>query len=567
MGLIIALAALILVVATLYFLRRPLLAVVLRLPPPRNGVRVQRNIPIIMPDGVRLFADLYSPKAEGSHPAILIRTPYGRRKEVFLGGGMAMNELPGQRFAERGYNVLVQSVRGRYAAEGEFSPHVNELADGAATVAWVRQQPWFNGVLATWGPSYLGYTQWAVAASDPTGLQAMLPTLTSAENFSVTHPDGAFGLETRLRWCQGLANTGRQDSDRGGMRDAEDRLQTAFGHLPLLEADIAAVDEPIPYYREMLVNARAEDEYWVQRDHSGRVAEVTAAVHFVGGWHDYYLRGLLRDYAALVGAGRKPYLIIGPWHHASMGGLLAGLREGIAWFDAQLLGREGLRAQPVRIFVGGAEEWREMDAFPPPAVETRFFLHEDGDLSLASPAQDSTPDHYRYDPAAPTPGLGGAILGMKGAGVQDNRPLLARADVLSYVSAPLEKDVECIGSVRMTLFVRSSLAHTDFFARLCDLRPDGKLLNVCDGLFRIKPGLGEPQEDGSLRIEIDMWATAHRFRQGHRLAVLIASGAHPRWNRNLGTGEPDATSTAMAVAEQTIYHDASHPSALILPVV
>jgi putative CocE/NonD family hydrolase len=218
--------------------------------------------------------------------------------------------------------------------------------------------------------------------------------------------------------------------------------------------------------------------------------------------------------------------------------------------------------------VGGADEWREMDDFPLTALQTRYYLHAENRLAQDPPESASAPDSYRYDPADPTPALGGALLAFKGAGPQDNRPLEARSDVLSYTTVPLAQGVEVIGPVRFELFARSSLPHTDFLGRLCDVAPDGRSVNVCDGLFRVEPGRGEVQPDGQcLRIEIDMWATAHRFRRGHRLRLQVASGAHPRWSRNLGTGEPPATGFRMAVAEQTVYHDDTRPSALVLQVM
>jgi putative CocE/NonD family hydrolase len=576
----VVLASLALLGAWIYRYRRSLLARLLNLPPPRCAVGVERDLPVVMPDGVRLFTDHYLPKMAGDWPTILIRTPYGRGKEVALGGGLALAELPGQCFAERGYHVVVQGVRGCYDSEGEFQPHHQEAADGQATVDWIARQPWFNGVLGTWGPSYLGYTQWAVAASAPSTLKAMLPAITSAENYSIAHLDGAFALETRLRWAQGvhLQKKLHHQPLRAYLAyrftgDAEQHLQAAFGHLPLLEADTVAAGEPIPFYRESLVHTQPADAFWTARDHSQAVAGVTAAVHLVGGWYDYFLRGLLRDYAALQAAGRRPYLTVGPWYHAQAEGLLASLREGLAWFDAQLKG-EGparsadrrLRRKPVRLYVMGADEWREMDDFPPPARPTRYYLHPGASLATDPPPATSAPDGYRYDPADPTPALGGALLSPRGAGPQDNGPLEARADVLCYTTQPLGEDVQVMGPVRLELYVRSNRTHTDFFGRLCDVAPDGPSINVCDGLFRVEPGNGQEQPDGSLRLEIDLGATACRFRRGHRLRLQVSSGAHPRWSRNLGTGEALATGTRMVPAEQTIYHDAAHPSALVLPV-
>lgn len=216
----------------------------------------------------------------------------------------------------------------------------------------------------------------------------------------------------------------------------------------------------------------------------------------------------------------------------------------------------------------GANEWRNFDAWPPPAKEERYHLHPGGLLSPEPPPANAPPDRYRYDPADPTPAVGGPLFSNFASkrGAVDNRKLESRPDVLLYTTPPLESGLEMIGPVHLELYARSSLEHADFFGRLCDVHPNGKSVNVCDGLFRLEPGKGEPQLDGSFRIEIDMWATAYRFRRGHRVRLQVSSGAHPRWNRNLGAGEPTATATTMRVAEQTVYHDREHPSAVVLPV-
>jgi putative CocE/NonD family hydrolase len=488
--------------------------------------------------------------------------------------GLVLGDFVARRFAERGYHVLVQSTRGRFKSGGEFDPHINEAADGLATLEWIGGQPWFSGELGMWGPSYLGYVQWAVAADAPPILKAIVPGISSPENFSVTHPDGAFGLDTRLRWTH-LLHTQARKCDRASWRRLAALLtgrqarviRNAYYHLPPLEADVAASGDVIPMYRELLENARPDQPYWVSRDHSASVARVTIPVCLVGGWYDYYLRGVLAAYATLRANGQQPYLTVGPWFHPHLGAMRAILREGLSWFDAHLKGVQGgLRKKPVRIFVMGANEWRDLDEWPPAAIKTRFFLHSDEVLSTEAPPPDSPPDRYRYDPADPTPAVGGARFARSEAGPKDNRSLEARPDVLCYTTPPLESDTEVIGPVRLELFVRSSLAHTDFFGRLCDVRPDGRSVNVCDGLLRIEPGRGERQPDGSLRIEVDMWATAYRFRSGHRMRLQVSSGAHPRWSRNLGTGEPVAGGTSLQVAEQEACHDERRPSALVLPI-
>jgi uncharacterized protein len=180
-------------------------------------------------------------------------------------------------------------------------------------------------------------------------------------------------------------------------------------------------------------------------------------------------------------------------------------------------------------------------------------------------------DRYRYNAADPTPSVGGPLLAAPGlsvkAGPVDNRKLEMRPDVLLYTSDPLVRDLEVIGTVAAELLVRSSLGHTDFFARLCDVRPSGKSINVCDAILRVAPGRPGPEADGTLRLRIEMWPTAHRFKRNHRLRLQISSGAHPRYARNTGSGEPLATATKLVPAVQEVFHDPEHPSSVILTLL
>ena len=556
-----------------YRFRRQIIGRLLGLPPAQYATGVERNIRVPMPDGVGLMADHYFPKVTGAFPTILIRSTYGRGSDIGGPLGLMMRFI-GTRFAERGYHVIIQTTRGRFDSEGETEPFVDAAPDGRATLDWIARQAWFDGNVGMWGQSYLGYVQWAVAAGAPPYLKALVPSVTTSQFRSVLYPDGAFGLDTFLRWVFMVETMDSRDirskweiMQRLNAYTIGRLLAPAFQHLPIVEADTVAVGAPLSYYRNWLTHSRPDDPYWKQMDYSSGLSRVTVPVHLVSGWYDLILRELIADYTTLKAAGRSPYLTVGPWAHTDPGGLVGALREGIIWFDAHLKGdRRRLREKPVRIYVMGAQEWREMDSWPPPARETRYFLRANRQLSTEGPEADSPPDQYCYDPADPTPSVGGPLL-MPPSGPADNRALEARPDVLCCTTLALGADAEVIGSVRLELYVRSSLAHTDFFGRLCDVYPDGRSINICDGLFRAAPGKGEPQPDGSLRIEVDMWATAHRFRRGHCLRLQVSSGAHPRWSRNLGTGEPIATGTKMLVADQTIYHDRAHPSALILPVM
>ena len=220
----------------------------------------------------------------------------------------------------------------------------------------------------------------------------------------------------------------------------------------------------------------------------------------------------------------------------------------------------------MQLFVMGENTWRHFADWPPPARSERWYLQANGELAPTMPLA-SEPDRYQYNPADPTPAVGGNSLGApKHMGPKDNRVLEARPDVLVYTSAVLAQDMEVIGPVSAELYVRSSLEYTDFFARLCVVEESGKSINLCDGILRLTAGSIPPEPDGSLHISIEVWPTAYHFRKGQRIRVQVSSGAHPRFVRNTGSGEPLATGTKLFVAEQSVYHDPEHPSAVVLPV-
>ncbi len=527
----------------------------LDLPPPESvRVAVQRDIAIPMPDGVALLADRYVPPGS-ARPLVLVRSPYGRRGPFGL--------MYGRLLAERGFQVLVQSCRGTFGSGGTLDPF-NERDDGLATVEWMRKQPWYPGAFATTGPSYLGIVQWAMAAEAGPDLKAIAAQITTSDVAAAIYQGGSFSLETMLGWVDQVA---RQERPLGLLRQglARRRLAPVLNRLPLGDLDQAATGHRASYWQDWLAHSQPGDPYWIPRSYSGSVPAVTAPVSFVGGWHDIFLPGMLADYAALAKAGHEPYLLIGPWRHTDQQVISASVRDTLAWLRAHLLGDPSqLRPEPVRIFVGGSGEWRDLPAWPPTAGQQRWYLHPASGLGQSPPGS-GEPDGYTYDPADPTPSVGGPA-DRQGDAQPDNRQLESRPDVLTYTSAPLEHDLEVIGQVTAELFVRSSRPHTDFFARLCDVDPTGRSGNVCDALLRLVPGDPAPDPDGTILARIALWPTAHRFRAGHRLRLQVSSGAHPRYARNTGTGEPPATATTLAAARQAVYHDPDHPSAVFLPV-
>lgn len=539
--------------------------------PASYDVDVTCKIPVTMPDGVRLMADHFAPRGEGRFPTILVRSIYGRGSDAPFPLSLFVG-LPAYLIAACGYNVIAQTTRGRFDSEGlDDGVFADDEPDGRATLEWIASQPWFDGNLSMYGSSYLGYTQWAVTDNAPPYLKAIAPSLMMTRIHDLVFPQGAFALDLVQRWMVIVETIDAVSSGielRRYMAPNYPPLIQGFNHLPMRDSDHIVIGQPVAFFQRSLQDLRPESDYWSRSDKRDLPARVNLPVHFLGGWYDFCIGGMLQDYEAMKAAGRTPYLTVGPWAHADLPAQATFLRESINWYEAHLKGKpERLRKNPVRVYLMGAGEWREFASWPPPAHSTPLYLNAYQRLAYSSPDGVQSPDTYRYDPANPTPAVGGALFMPPGTGgAKDNTALEARPDVLTYTSPILTEDMDIMGAVKLQLYICSSLEHTDFFGRLCDVHPDGRSFNICDGLVRLSPGKGERQPDGSLKVEVDMNATAHRFLAGHHIRLQVSSGAHPRWSRNTGSGEPVLEATRLLTADQQIFHDAAHPSALVLPV-
>lgn len=501
-----------------------------------------------MPDGVELLADRWAPRNGGDGmPTALYRSPYGRRGMFGLTIGRVM--------AERGFQVLIVSARGTFGSGGTFDPMRQERDDGLATLEWVLKQPWFGESMVLFGASYLGYVQWAVADRLPPEVKAMVPHVTeSALTLEFLRKDG-MSLETPFKW--GIMTDGQERRAALLRQLVSGRKHArALFTLPLRDADMAATGHRVGYVQDILSH-HAGSPRWSGIDHTDRVAGVTVPVSSIGGWYDIFLPGQLRDFRILQNAGRTARLTVGPWTHTTSDPLIT--RESLEFGLAHARGEQPPPRAPVRLYVMGEEAWRDFDSWPPKEYAPQhFYFQPDGSLSTELP-EESEPYGYRYDPNDPTPAVGGVLMRMRGAGRVDNRLLEARPDVLTFTTDVLDRDVEVIGEVAADVWFRSSLPHADVFVRLCDVDPMGHSHNVCDGLVSLSGA------DEISCAAVQMWPTAYRFKAGHRIRVQVSSGAFPRYARNPGTGEPLATATTLKPADQSVYHDPAHPSAVILP--
>jgi uncharacterized protein len=538
----------------------------MRLIEPRTlDVVCERDLRATMDDGIVLLADRWVARdtATTAQPTVLVRSPYGRRQFVGL--------LLGRLLAERGFQVVVQSVRGTFGSGGEFDPF-DERADGLATLKWLRAQPWHAGRFATIGPSYLGLVQWAIAQPAGDQLAAMAIQVSASQFFDETYAGGSVSLETVASWLVLVAFQEHRLAPIAISRGLR-ALRTALSDTRLDELDVRVTGGEVMWLRAALEHPARDSEHWLRRDFSRSVPDVTVPVSFVGGWHDILLPWMLEDFKALQDAGRSPQLLIGPWTHTSPALTGAGQREGIAWMRAHLLGDDRLvRDSKVRVMVTGeGGGWRELERWPPENTEASSrYLGADRTLTAEPPAgerpQPPTFD-YRYDPADPTPSIGGAVL-LSREPVVDNAALEQRDDVLTFTTEALTEPLEAIGEVSAELWARAQPPHFDLFVRICEVDADGVSRNVCDGLRSVEPDTATIGDDGVAHVEVELWPTAHRFAAGSRIRVQVSSGAHPRFARNPGTGEDRTTAEPqrMRPVDVELLRDRDHPSRLILPV-
>ncbi len=541
----------------------------LKLPPVLTGrVRVTKGIPVRMRDGAILRADHYGPALDAELPTVLVRTPYGRG---------APTNLLCRAVAQRGFNVLVQSCRGTADSGGTFEPLLQEREDGLDTLDWLRLQRWYDGRLLTYGPSYVGFVQWALAAEAGDELKAMATIVTASDFGPPTYAGGAFSLDTVLTWSAIL------DAQRGARLDnavellrGQPRLQRGLARVPLAEADRITTGAEIEFFQRWLAEADPTSAYWTQRGHTHTLPKVTAPVLMIGGWYDIFLPWQLNDYAALRAAGAEPHLTVGPWHHGSAGLFQHSAAEAVAWFRAHTGGPERIREHPVRVHVGGTGAWRDLPEWPPTGSRSqRWYLHRDAALSPVPAPDGERLDGFTYDPKQPTPALGGPRLIGKISGRRDNRPLEARPDVLTFTSEPLTEPLEVIGPVSADITVHATRARPsgatpraaegvpsfDVFVRLCEVDEQDRSWNICDGLARAAETDAAPDGTGQV-VRVELWPTAYRFAAGRRIRVQVSGGAHPRFSRNPGTGAPLGHELELRAVRQELLA----PSSISLPV-
>lgn len=587
------------------------------------GVRVDKNLSATMRDGVVLRANVFQLEEGGPYPVLLTRLPYGKDT------AMAYAVADPIRLAEAGYIVVIQDVRGCFSSEGQFSGFPQEFNDGYDTVEWAAKLPNANGSVGMYGASYFAFTQVAAAATNPPSLKTMAPTDLLTDPFEgVAYRNGALEWGTMAAWYGAmmsmpeLMRTARGNADfptqMGMLINEIDHLgQEGYYQLPLTAFSPLRRTGLFPFVFEFMEH-NTKSSFWDPMMIQPHIPNMNVSAQVVGGWFDVFQGSTIQFWKKLREAGQTAQLWIGPWTHTNKGFHVGDVYFGVAsnidtldlksdrtalhirWFDSQLKGSgagdAGAAEAPVHYFVMGENRWKTASDWPLPGTQfTPFYLGSDGDARTAKgdgslstkapegagegPAGDggtsgSVSDTYVYDPGNPVTTHGGNFLMASPyePGPKSQERIESREDVLVYTSDPLTDPLEVVGPVQAELWVSSSAVDTDFVVRLTDVDAEGRSINLADGIVRMRfrDTLHEEHlmEPGTVYpITVDCWSTGHVFLPGHRVRVQVTSSNFPRWNRNLNTGASNENTAEYVSATQQVYHDAEHPSHIVLPVI
>jgi uncharacterized protein len=555
---------------------------------------IERNVAMPTRDGVVLRADIIRPRSSGSYPTLVYRTPYGKHN--------AIREFSIFRKAlDRGYALVLQDVRGRYASEGDFYAYLHEGKDGYDTIEWAAHQPWSNGNIGTFGLSYPGAVQWLAAIENPPHLKAMAPFMTFSTPRNFFYSGGVFD-GSWLEWIwDNIAPDIRVKKNLPGPRTYEEALATwSTDHqrmqtfLPM--EDLPDLKQIAPFYYDWLKHP-AWDSWWNWAELRDKYTCVHAAVLNLSGWYDetYGPDGATTNFNGLLTTRRgqadpATRTIIGPWVHGveSTETPKAGDRQFpahavidydetvLSWMDHYLRGVDnGVdREKPVRLFIMGSNVWRDEDAWPlARAHNTKYFLSsgksQNGLLSTTRPQSQEPPGHFISDPANPLTDP------YQSLGGHDYRVFEQRSNVLLFDSAPLTEDTEVTGPITADIFVSADAPDIDLWVRLLDVFPNGSAWNLMSpGLdvqrlsYRNHTANQELLTPGQIyEVKLDQLRTANVFLKNHRIRLQISAAFFPHFSRNLQTGVLEMFSSQSRKAAISIYHDAHHPSKITLPVV
>lgn len=563
-------------------------------------VRPVQTFMVPMRDGVRLAADVYLPEKEGPVPVVLVRTPYGKSNDA----------EPYYRFVQRGFGVVIQDVRGREDSEGEWMPMYYEVEDGDDTLNWIAAQPWSNGDAAMTGGSYLGYVQWAAAASGNPHLKAMLSSVCSGSPFvDVPRRGGCFN-SGMLAWAFAVSGQ-RMDAEKMVRDDWDEVLNIR----PLEDLAPKALGYDVPFLRKWISHMDC-DELWQRGSWKERFGARRVPALIMSGWFDDNGMGTTEALDLYADYDEKK-VILGPWMHSGnanydIHGFALGnnaLRYDMdlicfAWLEHHVNGVDnGIEKTPkVEYYTMGSNEWKSADNWPVPGTK-ELVLYLDGDGTDGPDQEQQTgnkgcvaslqeqpegrscaaaenrgrltkekilaagEDIYLYDPEDPPV----HIIDMSENELEvpeDYTEEEKRKDILCYSTQRLAKDLTITGDALAKIYISSDCEDTDLVVRITDVDENGRSMKLADGVISVRyrnqfiyPEFMEPGK--VYPVEIRTTKLSHTFKKGHKLRVTVTSGAENFIFPNRNTRE-GFNSVEMKIAENRIHRGGEYASRVVL---
>tara|TARA_B100001245_G_scaffold201681_1_gene161839 strand:+ start:623 stop:2314 length:1692 start_codon:yes stop_codon:yes gene_type:complete len=552
-----------------------------------NKTRHQKNIEITMRDGTILRHNMTRPDIDGKFPVLLERTPYN--KEGGSENGVGSPEF----FAARGYVVIIQDVRGRFASDGDFYPFKDDgngsNKDGYDTVEWLANQDWSTGKIGTIGGSYSGATQYRNAISNPPNVKAMFVRESSADySEEWVYRGGAFELGFNFGWAHGvtlsnlnhLVTDEKHEEKEKMLTEVSNNIDDWHKKTPLFPTQF--FDGLSDWYNDWLENPPPSD-YWNEFDMSNHFGNIDIPIYHLGGWFDVFLNGTLKFYQGVSKNGKSDKtkqnqrLIVGPWVHGptNIDNRFAGEFDfgpdaaldfnelRLPWFDFWLKGKNnGIdETKKINFFVMGKNEWKQADEWPlKNTTYTKYYFNKKLNGEIKSLYSGTLSDKKEIENSQlsftnnlnnPVPSLGGNTLSIPN-GVFEHSSVDKQC--ITFSTNPLENELEVTGPVSAEIYVNSDQENSDWVVRLCDVDQSGYSRLVCDGIFRSHATSGEIQ-----KIKIDMWATSNMFLKGHRLRISVTSSCFPRFDRALNNGSEES--------KNNILCGGSNASYITLPII
>ena len=509
-----------------------------------------------MRDEVKLAGNLYLPAGQGPFPCIVQRTPYGK-------DAMFASPAGAKKYTDAGYAYFVQDVRGKGRSEGFYAAFINDAFDGYDTVEWMAKQDWCNGSIGITGASAMGYTSLLAATMNPPHLKAAYIVVAPSTRLTGAYIGGAFKQKDSGDWSRGQGVS-------------EEVIAQSASNYPA-------------------------SSFWDRTEIAEQRKYIDIPIYQYGGWFDIFNEGNVRNFMYLqhegpVGARGNQKLEMGPFGHGPLSGDMeypngggignaqGGAESEMRWWEYWLKGVDnGIMSEPpVKAYmmagarrgaVSPKNRWMHFGDWPPAPATTNYYLRSDGSLTTEMPRQTAAPKVYMFDPKNPVQTIGGANLTFD-RGPMDQRPIGQRQDYLRFQTAPLEKDVVIAGPVSMDLWAATDGSDTDFVVKLVDVYPDGYEAIILDTAIRTRYRNGRMPDEIAMmtpnapeKLTLDLWDTAITFEAGHRIAVHVTSSNYPRIDANPNTGGNPGPGVKTRVAKNTIYMDASKPSAIHLPIL